>query len=114
MEKNELVEMFCSKVNLEQKRYQKYILKLKPEEIFGRAYEIDCMINIEEILLEKSESMNEDVLKCPLVLPDVLRFFYSRWMKTGDSFQKELEESMDKGIAEIRQKTGVDLQKEAA
>ena len=35
MEKNELVELLCSKINLEQKRYKSRILKLKPEEIYG-------------------------------------------------------------------------------
>lgn len=106
MEKNELVELLCSKINLEQKRYKSRILKLKPEEIYGKSYEIDCMVNISEILLEKSAEMEEEILKCLLVLPTLLHFFYSRWMKTGDSFQQELEQSMDKSIQEIQEKIG--------
>lgn len=114
MKKEELVEMFCSKVNLEEKRYKKRIMKMEPEEIWSRAYESDCMVNIGGILLEKCESMNEDILKCLLVIPSLLYFFYSRWMKTEDSFQKELEESMDKSILELQQKIGGNPQKEAA
>lgn len=114
MEKEELVEMFCSKVNLEHKRYKKRIIKIDPEEIYNRSYEIDCMVNISEVLLEKCESMSEDMLKCLLVIPSLLHFFYSRWMKTGDSFQKELEESMDKNILELQQKIDGNPQKEAA
>ena len=112
MEKEELVEMFCSKVNLEQKRYKKRIIKIDPEEIYNRSYEIDCMVNISEVLLEKCESMSEDMLKCLLVLPSLLHFFYSRWMKTGDPFQKELEESMDNSIQELQQRIGDSPKKE--
>lgn len=64
------------------------------------------MVNISEILLEKSAEMEEEILKCLLVLPTLLHFFYSRWMKTGDSFQQELEQSMDKSIQEIQEKIG--------
>ena len=114
MEKEELVELFCSKINLEQKRYKNRIMKMQPEDIYGKTYEIECFINIGEILLEKCESMSEDMLKCLLVIPSLLHFFYSRWMKTEDSFQKELEENMDKSILELQQKIGGNPQKEAA
>ena len=107
MKREELTELFCSKIHLEQARYKKNILKLTREEIYSRCYEIDCMINISETLLEKCESMDEDILKCLMVLPNLLGFFYSRWMKTGDSFQRELEESMEQGICSIRKKAGI-------
>ena len=106
MSKEELTALFCAKVNLEQKRYHRKMLKLKPEDIYDRAYEVGCMVNISEVLLEKSEAMEEGILKCLLVLPNLLHFFYSRWMKTGDSFQQELEQSMDKSIQEIQEKIG--------
>ena len=111
MSKEELTALFCAKVNLEQKRYHRKMLKLKPEDIYDRAYEIDCMVNISEVLLEKSEGMGEDSL---LVLPNLLHFFYSRWIKTGDSFQTELEDSMDNSIREIQKMAGVPGKEEAA
>ena len=101
MEKNELTEIFCLRLNLEQKRYKKRMLKMNPEEVFGKAYEINCMLSIYETLIEKSEKMETDILKCLLVLPDILHFFYRKWMKTGDSFQMELENSMEQGLKEI-------------
>ena len=100
-EKKELTEMFCLRLNLEQKRYKKRMLKMSPDTVFGKAYEINCMISIYETLLEKSEKMDADILKCLLVLPDILHFFYRKWMKTGDSFQMELENSMEQGLKEI-------------
>ena len=101
MEKNELTEIFCLRLNLEQKRYKKRMLKMNPEEVFGKAYEINCILSIYEMLTEKSEKMETDILKCLLVIPDILHFFYRKWMKTGDSFQMELESSMEQGLKEI-------------
>ena len=100
-EKNELTEIFCLRLNLEQKRYKKRMMKMSPDAVFGKAYEINCMLSIYETLIEKSEKMGTDILKCLLVIPDILHFFYCRWMKTGDSFQMELESSMEQGLKEI-------------
>ena len=100
-EKKELAEIFCLRLNLEQKRYKKRMMKMSPDAVFGKAYEINCMLSIYETLIEKSEKMEADILKCLLLLPDILHFFYHKWMKTGDSFQMELENSMEQGIKEI-------------
>lgn len=78
-EKKELTEIFCLRLNLEQKRYKKRMLKMNPEAVFGKAYEINCMLSIYETLIEKSEKMGTDILKCLLVIPDILHFFYRRW-----------------------------------
>ena len=82
-EKKELVELFCSRIDLEQKRYKKRMMKMSPEAVFGKAYEINCMLSIYETLLDKAEKMEADV-------------------KTGDSFQQELENSMENGMKEIK------------
>lgn len=113
MEKNELTEIFCLRLNLEQKRYKKRMLKMNPEEVFGKAYEINCMLSIYETLIEKSEKMETDILKCLLVLPDILHFFYRKWMKTGDSFQMELENSMEQGLKEIEAMLNITEEKAA-
>ena len=36
-EKKELVELFCSRIDLEQKRYKKRMMKMSPEAVFGKA-----------------------------------------------------------------------------
>lgn len=113
MEKNELTEIFCLRLNLEQKRYKKRMLKMNPEAVFGKAYEINCMLLIYEMLIEKSEKMETDILKCLLVIPDILHFFYRKWMKTGDSFQMELENSMEQGLKEIEAMLNITEEKAA-
>ena len=112
-EKNELTEIFCLRLNLEQKRYKKRMMKMSPDAVFGKAYEINVMLSIYETLIEKSEKMETDILKCLLVLPDILHFFYRRWMKTGDSFQMELESSMEQGLKEIETMLNITEEKAA-
>lgn len=113
-EKKELAEIFCLRLNLEQKRYKKRMMKMSPDAVFGKAYEINCMLSIYQTLIEKSEKMEADILKCLLVLPDILHFFYRKWMKTGDSFQMELENSMEQGIKEIETMLNGTEEKKAA
>lgn len=101
MGEDEIVRLFNAKIKLERKQYKKRVLQLAPERIYQRAYQINCRENIAETLLEKSGEMKSEVLRCLLVLPNVIQFFYARWMGKGDSFQLELENSMDTGIKEI-------------
>ena len=101
MGEDEIVKLFNVKIKLELKQYKNRILQLEPEKIYQRAYQINCRENIAETLLEKSDEMETQILRCLLVLPNVIQFFYARWMGKGDSFQLELENSMDAGIREI-------------
>ena len=101
MEEEEIRRLFNAKIRLELRQYKKKVLRLEPEQIYQRAYQINCRENIAEIMVEKSSEIKSEVLCCLLVLPDVIQFFYARWMGKGDSFQLELENSMDTGIKEI-------------
>ena len=103
MEKNEVVRLFNTKIRLEQKRFERSIKKLGTEKIYDKAYMITCWMNICESLLQKSADMDLEILQCLLVVPDVIRMFYIRWMRTGDSFQQELEICMEQEMKEIYQ-----------
>ena len=52
-----LKEAFSNKLTAEYKCYQVSVLSLTNSEIYGKCYEIDCMVNFYEILMEKAESM---------------------------------------------------------
>ena len=103
MGEDEIVRLFNAKIKLERKQLSLIHISepTRPERIYQRAYQINCRENIAETLLEKSGEMKSEVLRCLLVLPNVIQFFYARWMGKGDSFQLELENSMDTGIKEI-------------
>lgn len=95
MEKEQLEELFCAKLYLEIEKYKFRIRKKEPDEIIERAYEIDCMVNIYEMLREKSNGFSSDILQCLIVLPDILVRCYRRWLKCGDSFRKEMGDCLD-------------------
>lgn len=99
---DEIIRLLNAKIKLELKQYKKRILRLEPEEIYRRAYQIDCKENIAKLLQEKAAEMERSVICCLLVLPNTLQFFYSRWLENEDSFQEELETSLDNIIEEIR------------
>lgn len=104
MEKEELETMFCEKIGLEIGKFKKRMLEKAPKEIYGRAYQIDCMVCIYEQLLEMSSELEAGVLKRLLVIPDILSFLYGRWLKQEDSFSEELQWCLKKEIRAIQEK----------
>lgn len=104
MEKEELESLFCEKIGLEIGKFKKRILKKNPKEIYERAYYIDCMVCIYEQLLELSAEMEAEVLKCLLVIPDILSFLYGRWLKQEDSLTEELRDCLKKEAWGIQEK----------
>ena len=70
----ELRELFCIKIGLENSRFKKRMLKQSAEVLFERAYQIDTMLNLYELLMEMSQKMEAEVLKTLLVFPNLLVF----------------------------------------
>lgn len=104
MEEEELRELFCAKISLEIKRFKQDIVRNDSEKVYANAYQIDCMINIYELLLEMSQKIGEKTLKILLVFPSLLAFLYDRWMKTEDSQTKEMWSCLVSSIKEMDQK----------
>ena len=113
MKKKLLQELFCSKITLEINFFKKRMLKRRPEKILASAYQINCMICIYEILMEKSQEMGEEALEALLMMPEILTLFYEAWMEKGDSFQQELENCIHEETAELVELSR-QLEKEAA
>lgn len=80
------------------------MLEKAPNEIYERAYQIDCIVCIYEQLLEQTPEMEAEVLKRLLVIPDILSFLYGRWLKQEDSFSEELQRCLKKEIRAIQEK----------
>lgn len=92
----ELRELFCLKIGLENARFKQRMLKQSAEVLFERAYQIDTMLNLYELLMEMSQKMELEVLKTLLVFPNLLAFLYDRWIKEEDSHMEELQCSIEK------------------
>lgn len=103
MEK-ELRELFCVKIGLENTCFKKKMLKQSAEVLFERAYQIDTMINLYELLMEMSQKMEPEALKILLVFPNLLAFLYDRWIKEADSHMEELQGSLEKNVEELQEK----------
>ena len=84
-------EAFWNKLTAEYKIYQVSVLSLTNSEINGKCYEIDCMVNFYEILMEKAESMSEETLSALLKQENILWNFYDVWLAKDDSNYSEME-----------------------
>lgn len=100
----ELRELFCTKIGLENARFKKKMLKQSAEVLFERAYQIDTMLNLYELLMEMSRKMEPEALKTLLVFPNLLAFLYDRWIKEEDSHMEELHCSIEKNVEELQEK----------
>lgn len=98
MQREELAALVCRKAFLELEAFRKRMLKKPGEVIYAKAYQIDIMVSIYEILLEISRQVPPAVLKLLLTIPDLLAFFYSRWLRYGDSYEQDLEKNLQKSI----------------
>lgn len=104
MEKEELEALFCEKIGLEIGNFKKRMLEKAPKEIYGRAYQIDCMVCIYEQLLEMSAGLEAEDLKHLLVIPNTVSFLYGRWLRQDDSFSEELQKCIKDEIQGIQEK----------
>ncbi|MBE5879068.1 MAG: DUF3848 domain-containing protein [Lachnospiraceae bacterium] len=84
-------EAFWNKLTAEYKCYQVSVLSLTNSEIYGKCYEIDCMVNFYEILMEKAESMSEETLSALLKQENILWSIYDGWLAKDDSNYSEME-----------------------
>lgn len=84
-------EAFWNKLTAEYKSYQVSVLSLTNSEIYRKCYEIDCMVNFYEILMEKAETMEEETLSALLKQENILWNFYDEWLAKDDSNYSEME-----------------------
>ena len=86
---------------MELQQFKEDMIKKEPEEIYGNAYQIDCMINFTELLYENSEMMKEETLKILLPVPNLLKLIYEKWMDQIDAQLDELWFSAKNTIKEL-------------
>ena len=109
MGKDMFRKLFCTKIGIELENYKRRVLKLKPEEIYRRAYQIDSMIQIYELLMEQSQKISEEMLQVMIVVPNLLAFLYRRWMQRVDSSEAELFECIMENAEKLKEILAVAL-----
>lgn len=91
MSLEELREVLGMKIYLEYEVFKLGMLQKSVEDLYKEAYQIDTYINLYEIILEMSQSLDESEIKNILLCPDFLAFLYDMWLKYEDSHVADLE-----------------------
>ena len=106
MRREELEELFCFKIGRELERFKEEMRELDLEEILARAYQIDTLISIYEILVEISRQIGKEVLERTILFPDLLAFLYDGWMRQEDSHMQELQTAVLGELEEMKKTAG--------
>ena len=102
MKKKDLEELFCFKIGRELDQFKEKIRRYDLEEILARAYQVDTMISIYELLMEMCLQMEKEALESLILFPDVLTVSYNRWMNQEDTHMLELQNSVIGTVREIQ------------
>lgn len=94
--------LFCFKIGKELEQFKGEIEKMDLDEILARAYQVDTIITIYELLLEMSRQLGKEILETIILYPNLLAFLYEKWMKEEDSHMQELQESLCRSLGEIQ------------
>lgn len=97
-------EHLSDRIYGEYQAYKADILSLSNVEIFGRSYEIDTVVNLYEILMEKVQELPVDTLAALLSHKNILMELYGLWMKKDDSSYQELVSHVEDEIEAIANK----------
>ena len=97
-----LQQLLCVKLDIEMSVFKRNILQLDKEKIYEKAYEIDSMINLYELLSDRSQEVEEETLKKMLLFQNLLTFFYERWLKVEDDIMEDYRGCIKDGMQEIR------------
>lgn len=93
---------FCKKIYEEYVQFRANMLKKSKKDILGEAYKIDVFANLYEILVEKSETLSDEILKNLINISGLLDILYDCWLKKADGWFDELlkhvEDELDKAM----------------
>ena len=105
MSREDLEVLFCFKIGKELEQFKDKIAKMDLDEILARAYQVDAIITIYELLLD---------LETVILYPNLLAFLYEKWMEEEDSHMQELQESLCISLGEIQNDQAGDKKEEHA
>lgn len=99
-------EHFLDRIYGEYQAYRASVLSCPNAEIFSKCYEIDIMVNLYDILTEKADMLQENVLASLLQRRNILSGLYESWLEKDSSGYSELESHVDSEIENIVKGTG--------
>ena len=87
-------KLLVQKIEKEYEDYKKEILSKHPIEIFNKAWQIDTIRCIYEILMEDRRTMPKAYVRFLVLKPNILGYFYKRWMEVPDLEGEQLRKCM--------------------
>lgn len=90
----------------EYQAFKTRMLSLPANELFGRSYEIDIMVNLYEIMIQKSEGLTAEMLSALLDYENLLGYLYDRWLKVDDNKYSELEKYVEDKVEALAASQG--------
>lgn len=103
LEHQELEQIFCLKISAELSAFQYDMLQKEREEIYQAAYQIDSMINLYELLIEQCRTMKEELLIIAVMVPELLRFLYDRWLEYKDSHMEDIQDCIVQELEALKE-----------
>lgn len=95
-------EIFQKKIKEEITEFERGMLEKKPEEVYYRAYEIDCMNGIYECMSQICRKLDARTLEKLTEVPELLACYYQRWLKHENSRDLELRGWIETEIEKIQ------------
>ena len=99
-------EYFLNRIYGEYQSYKASVLEENGGSIYARCYEIDCMINIYEILKEFAMKLPVNELKRLMNHRDILKYLYELWLQKSDSHYAEMEHHVADEMKKLISNTG--------
>lgn len=94
----EEMEKFREKLKSEIQGFEQRMLEKEPEEVYYRAYEIDCMNGIYECLFQMCGKLDAETLGRLQKVQGLLACLCQGWRKHKDSRQSELRSCIEAEI----------------
>ena len=88
-------EHFLDRLYEEYQSYKTSVLNSSNMEIFDKCYEIDAILNLYKILMEKAEEMSDYELEALLKHEEILMELYYLWLKKDDENYSEMERHVE-------------------
>lgn len=101
MIREQLKELVCIKLALEDNEFKHYLLKKSPDEIFNSAYKICSYENMYNFLMTICETCNEEDIIKILKFPDLMEYLYSEWIDYEDSSAEDWESFLRQQISDL-------------
>lgn len=101
MKAKDIKKAFFEKIAYELNLFRRKMLEQGVEKVYDNAFEIDSMVSIYELLVDKGESLGVVTIMKLLVIPDLLNYIFKKWINTEDTTMEELEACMDQIVLSL-------------